>query len=372
MFDTPYNTIRSPGKLGIALAAVAVLAAAAVVVHRKAAQAEADNPPEGSFIEVDGVRLHYVERGSGEPIVLLHGNGSMIQDFTLSGVMDALAQQHRVIAFDRPGFGYTSRPAGQIWDQEAQAKLLKSAFDQLGIKRPVLVGHSWGTMVATAFALAYPQSVARLVLMSGYYFPTPRLDVPVMSIPAIPVIGTVMRHTLSPLISRLLWPLIRKQLFAPAKVSASFLKWPVWMTLRPSQLRASAAETAMMIPGAIQMSERYGELTMPVTVLAGDGDKIVNTVVQSARLHEVLPQSTLQVVAGAGHMVHHIDSEAAIAAILGNAPLATPALAASANLGQPSPAASSSILPARAANAPLADDNKFRDDRPIVPSNRPA
>ena len=317
MFDLPSKTLRSPAGLGVALAAVAALTAAAVVVHRKSAQAEANNPPLGKFIEVDGVRLHYLERGSGTPIVLLHGNGSMIQDFTLSGVVDALSHEHRVIAFDRPGFGYSSRPSGRIWNQEAQATLLKAALDQLGIERAVLVGHSWGTMVANAFALAYPQSVVRLVLMSGYYYPTPRLDVPVMSIPAIPGIGTVMRHTLSPLISRLLWPLIRKQLFAPAKVSASFMKWPVWMTLRPSQLRASAAETAMMIPGAMQMADRYGELTMPVTVLAGDGDKIVNTTVQSERLHAALSHSTLQVVPGAGHMVHHIDAHTAITAILG-------------------------------------------------------
>ena len=349
MLATTYKTIRSPGKLGFALAAAALLSAAAVVVHRKVAQAEADNPPVGTFIDVEGVRLHYLERGSGTPVVLLHGNGSMIQDFTLSGVMDALAQQHRVIAFDRPGFGYTTRPEGRIWDQEAQARLLKSAFGQLGIERPVLVGHSWGTMVANAFALAYPQSVSRLVLMSGYYFPTPRLDVPVMSLPAVPGIGTVLRHTLSPLISRMMWPLIRKQLFAPAEVSASFMKWPVWMTLRPSQLRASAAETAMMIPGAMQMSDRYGELTMPVTVLAGDGDKIVDTAMQSGRLHEVLPQSTLQVVPGAGHMVHHIDARAAITAILGesggDATRTVQALNASDSVAPDAAARSSAELP---------------------------
>ncbi len=345
MFDTTYKTIESPGKLGIALGVAAALAAAALVVRRKAARAEADNPPAGKFVDVDGVRLHYLERGSGAPIVLLHGNGSMIQDFTLSGVMDGLAQQHRVIAFDRPGFGHSSRPEGRIWDQAAQARLLKSAFDRLGIERPVLVGHSWGTMVANAFALAYPESVTRLVLMSGYYYPTPRLDVPVMSIPAVPGIGTVMRHTLSPLISRMLWPLIRKQLFAPAEVSASFLKWPVWMTLRPSQLRASAAETAMMIPGAMHMAGRYGELKMPVTVLAGDGDKIVNTAVQSERLHDAVPQSTLQLVRGAGHMVHHIDAQTAIAAILGQETQAAQAPASSPDDTPDLPAATTAVNP---------------------------
>ena len=51
-------------------------------------QAEKRNPPLGQFVEVDGVRLHYVERGSGEPLVLLHGNGSMAQDFLISGLVD--------------------------------------------------------------------------------------------------------------------------------------------------------------------------------------------------------------------------------------------------------------------------------------------
>ena len=303
------------GKAGYALLAAAALAATALAVRRKCATAEHDNPPLGQFVEIDGVKLHYLERGSGTPVVLLHGNGSMIQDFTLSGVFDSLAKTHRVIAFDRPGFGYSDRPSGRIWDQGAQAELLHAALQKLGVEQPIVVGHSWGTMVATALALAHPESVARLVLMSGYYYPTPRLDVPVMSMPAVPGIGTVLRNTVSPLISRVLWPLIRRTLFAPAPVSQSFLRWPVWMTLRPSQLRASAAETAMMIPGAWHRADQYAELKMPVTILAGDGDKIVDTQTQSERLHREVSHSALHVIPSAGHMVHHIAPSEVVSAI---------------------------------------------------------
>ena len=309
------NSMIPKGKTGIFLATAAVLAAAALLVRRKAQQAEADNPPAGTFIDVDGVKLHYVERGTGDPIVLLHGNGSMLQDFALCGVIDALAEQHRVIAFDRPGFGYTSRPSGRVWDADAQAELVQAALQKLGIGSAVVVGHSWGTMVANALALAHPESVKRLVLISGYYFPTPRLDVPLMSVPAIPGIGTVMRNTLSPLIGRLMWPLVSRKLFGPAEVSDSWRKWPIWMTLRPGQLRASAADTAMMIPMAIHMADRYAQLKMPVTILAGEGDRIVNTDVQSARLHEAIAQSDLQIIPGAGHMLQHIDPAVVIAAI---------------------------------------------------------
>ena len=104
----------SPYAVGIA-SAVAALAIAAILNRYLAKKAERDNPPAGRFIEVDGVKLHYVDRGSGEPIVLLHGNGSMIQDFESSGFIEMAAQKYRVIAFDRPGFGHSSRPRRTIW-----------------------------------------------------------------------------------------------------------------------------------------------------------------------------------------------------------------------------------------------------------------
>ena len=89
------------------------MTATALLTRWRAHSAERANPPRGQFINVCGVRLHYVERGAGKPLVLLHGNGSMIQDFETSGLIDAAAKHYRVIAFDRPGFGYSERPRDQ-------------------------------------------------------------------------------------------------------------------------------------------------------------------------------------------------------------------------------------------------------------------
>lgn len=91
-------------------AALAALGAAVLYNRQKAGAAERKTPPIGRFLDVDGVRLHYIERGQGEPVVLIHGNGTMIQDFAVSGLVDRLASRHRVIVFDRPGYGYSSRP----------------------------------------------------------------------------------------------------------------------------------------------------------------------------------------------------------------------------------------------------------------------
>ena len=103
----------------VATSIVVALAASAILNRVLAKMAERRNPPIGRFIVVDGVRLHYVERGKGRPLVLIHGNGTMIQDFDSSGLVDAAAKTYRVIAFDRPGFGYSDRPRSTIWTPEA-------------------------------------------------------------------------------------------------------------------------------------------------------------------------------------------------------------------------------------------------------------
>jgi pimeloyl-ACP methyl ester carboxylesterase len=298
------------------LVTAAALALATLFVRQQARRAERDNPPTGRFVDVQGVRLHYVERGQGQPVVLLHGNGMMTRDFALSGLVDLAAERHRVIVFDRPGFGHSTRPRrGRVWTPRAQAALLHEAFERLGIERPIVVGHSWGTLVALELALDYPADVQSLVLLSGYYFPTARLDVPLLSPPALPVVGDLMRHTISPLLGRLMWRRLLRRLFAPAPVPAHFAAFPVWMALRPSQLRASAAETALMIPSVIALSRRYDELKVPVTIVAGADDRIVDAQRHSVRLHQEVAPSLLDLAAGVGHMVHHSEPRRVMNAI---------------------------------------------------------
>lgn len=306
---------RNPGVSAAAAGTMAALAGAALFNRARAARAEAETPPVGRFIEVDGVRLHYVERGAGRPVVLLHGNGAMVQDWMASGVLDAAAAGYRVIAFDRPGFGHSDRPRTTVWTPSAQAALIHKALAQIGVEKPIVVGHSWGTLVALAFALDFPGEAAALVLMSGYYYPTVRPDAPILAMPAVPLFGDVMRMTVSPVVGRLATPLMKQAIFAPLPVPSSFDGFPVEMSLRPSQIRATAADTAMMIPAAAALSARYGELALPVVLIAGDGDTITFFDRHSERLHDALPGSDLHTVEGAGHMFHYSAPEAVIAAI---------------------------------------------------------
>lgn len=296
-------------------ATIVALAISAFVNHRLARKAERDNPPAGKFLNIDGVRLHYVERGSGEPLVLLHGNGSMIQDFESSGLIDLAAKRYRVIAFDRPGYGHSDRPRSTVWTPEAQADLIHAALAQLGVERATILGHSWGCSVAVALAHKYPDLVGGLVLASGYYYPTARLDVVGMGAPAVPVVGDVTRYAISPILSRLIWPLLMRKIFGPQPMPGKFAGFPKAMAVRPSQIRASAAESALMIPDAFAARNTYAGLKMPVAIIAGADDRIVDTEVQSARLHRDVTQSSFHRVPGAGHMIHQTATEAVMSAI---------------------------------------------------------
>ena len=308
------DNINPRGGIGRWALGAAALGAAWLVVRSKSRRAESMHPPSGEFIEVNGVRLHYLSQGEGPVVVLLHGNGVLAEDFRHAGLLEQLALNHRVIAFDRPGFGYSDRPRGTWWTPAAQAALLAAALDQLGVERAVVLAHSWATLVAVSLGLQRPQLVQALVLASGYYYPSVRLDV-LTATPAIPVIGDVLSHTISPLLGRLMWPLAIKRAFAPSAVPDSFNRLSPWMALRPKQLRAEAEETAMMIPSAAMLHAHYPELRMPVAIVAGDADAIASAQHNSVRLQRDIDGSELTLLPGEGHMIQHLSQHALVAAV---------------------------------------------------------
>jgi pimeloyl-ACP methyl ester carboxylesterase len=158
-------------------------------------------------------------------------------------------------------------------------------------------------------------AVRSIVLLSGYYRSSLRADVPLFAPPAIPVVGDLMRFTVSPLITRLLWPGLMRKLFGPNDIPRHFEHFPKWMALRPGQIRASAAETALMVPEAARLGRSYARLSVPAVIVAGEGDLIVNTAWQAENLQKRLPGSRLHIVPGVGHMVHHIAPKAVLEAI---------------------------------------------------------
>jgi pimeloyl-ACP methyl ester carboxylesterase len=301
---------------GVFAAAATVVALGAMWVQHRARQAERDHPAVGLFSDVDGVRLHYIDKGEGPAVVLLHGNTVVLQDFVASGLIDRLADHHRVIAFDRPGFGYSARPRDRLWTAQAQAAHIQKALTQIGVKQPVVLGHSWGTLVALGMATGAAADVRGLVLISGYYYPSARVDVALTAPAALPVLGDVLRYTVSPMTGRLFLKRTVKAMFAPAPTPGNFFDvLSAEMMLRPVQIKAEAEDAAFMIPAAARFSSCYRTLEMPVSLFAGANDKIVDPESNSVRLHREVPRSALVVTPGAGHMVHYTAVDEIVDAI---------------------------------------------------------
>jgi pimeloyl-ACP methyl ester carboxylesterase len=293
------------------LAALAAAVGAAISVEHQVLEAERAYPPRGRFMEVDGVRLHYMDsEGPGQAVVMFHGNGAMMADLEISGIVERCSRRYRTVLFDRPGYGYSERPRGRTWGPIEQARLFREALRELGVERPVLLGHSWGSLVALALALEFPDYAGGLVLASGYYFPQARKELAALSVPASPVAGDVLRHTVAPFLVRRLAPRAIGHMFAPLPVPEDFRSgFPLALALRPAQIRASTEELAMINAAAGELARRYRGIDVPTAIIAGEADEIVDTPFHSIRLHEHIAGSTLHLLPEMGHMLHHFETE---------------------------------------------------------------
>jgi pimeloyl-ACP methyl ester carboxylesterase len=112
-----------------------------------------------------------------------------------------------------------------------------------------------------------------------------------------------------------MWPLMLKKIFGPRSVPEKFSEFPKEMALRPSQIRASAAESALMIPDAVMLRHQYADLKMPVVIIAGEEDKLIDIDTQSARLHADIIQSSFHRIVDNGHMIQQTATNQVMLAI---------------------------------------------------------
>ncbi len=312
-------------KLTVGLALAAALSGCAALVDGRAGRAEvaaeAAFPPEGRFTEVGGRRVHYVQRGRGPDVILIHGASGNTRDMTMS-VMDRLTDRYRVTAFDRPGLGYTDRisPAFEgayttaAETPQQQAAFLAAAARGIGIANPVVLGHSFGGAVAMAWGLDHDP--AALVIVSGATEPWPGSIGPLNGITASAFGGAQV----VPLLTVLATPgLIRKAvdtIFAPQDPPPGYVdRVGAPLSLRRASFRANARQIEVLRPALVEMSPRYGTLNLPVEIVHGNADAVVPIDIHSDRLVQQIPNAVLTRLPGIGHMPHHVAPDAVVAAI---------------------------------------------------------
>ena len=262
------------------------------------------------FVTVDGTRLHFVIRGAGRPVVLIHGNPGSTQDWTR--VFGPLAASHKVIAFDRPGHGRSERPKHGDATVEVQARLLHDALKQLHVERPIVVGHSWGGALALVYAITYPKEVAGVVLVAPAVYES-QDGVPLLTnLPAVPVIGDAVNSVLTPLFGASVVRSELKKAFSPDPVPKNYLRSVLSEWTRPKKVKAYSLDEASLNDSLKKFSPRYPEITVPVSILTGDSDLIVSEKDNAERLHQALPKSHLVVLPKTGHQIPFTRPQAVV------------------------------------------------------------
>jgi pimeloyl-ACP methyl ester carboxylesterase len=265
-------------------------------------------PPLGGFVTADGVELHYVERGSGRPVVFLHGAGGMLEEFISSPLAELLAERYRTIVFDRPGYGHSKRPHAGLAGPRAQASVVHSALGALGIERPILIGHSWGGAMALAYAAEFPQDLSALVILAGWAFPARQAAILLFSLPAAPFLGGMVHRVVWPTLARSLAAEAVQRIFTPNLIPPAFsASFPLELALRPSQLLADAEDLRALNPCVARMQQRYPSIRIPVELVTGNADVVVDPVRHAIPLAAMLPDARLTVLPSVGHMVHHVS-----------------------------------------------------------------
>lgn len=268
-----------------------------------ARQVERRLPPRGKFLEVDGERIHVLELGTGPPILMIHGLGGQMAHFDY-GLAKRLSEDHRVVLIDRPGSGYSSRARGASARLRDQAAVVAHAMERLGLEQPLVVGHSLGGAVALALALDHPQRVGGLALIAPLAYPV-ETAAEVLHVFAIgaPAVRSVVAWTVATPLSIRNGPATLKEVFAPDPAPADFpTRGGGLLGLRPAAFRNTSQdlmEAGLDLPG---MVARYGELAVPVSVLYGRDDRILDPTIHGARLEELVPHAELTLVPG-GHML---------------------------------------------------------------------
>lgn len=265
------------------------------------------------LVTVDDVKLHYVESGTGPAVVLLHGNPGYSADFQF-GAIDALSDDHRVIAIDRPGHGQSER-AANVDTVEEHAKLLHDELLALGVSRPVLVGHSWGGSLALAYALAYPDDVGGLVLVAPAAYPDKSDPFFLQLAGKVPFIGELGALLGRSVLSR---GMVRKDLanaFYPEPVPDSYFKTVLRSWLGRKQLKAYFADEAKLSESLSKMSDQYADIEAPTVIITGDNDRIVDAKRNARQLHKVMKRSKFIELSNTGHEIPQTHPESIAEAI---------------------------------------------------------
>jgi pimeloyl-ACP methyl ester carboxylesterase len=271
----------------------------AVTAHR----VETALPPRGRFIEVAGARIHYLDKGSGRPIVILHGLGGQMGNFTYA-LLERLTGEFRVILMDRPGSGYSKRAPGATGRLTEQASIVAEFIHKLGLQRPLLVGHSLGGAIALGVALDHPDVVGVLALVAPLTHVPKHVPAPFR---ALDIKSNFLRWlvawTVATPIGIRRGKAILDAIFRPDPAPADFpIRGGGILGLRPRSFYNTSSDMRAVNVDLGRMVGRYSTLQVPVRILYGTSDEVLSHQVHGEAMKAKSSLVSVELVAG-GHML---------------------------------------------------------------------
>lgn len=286
------------------------------------AAAEAAHPPAGEIVTVDGVPVHYKIMGEGPDLVLIHGASGNLNEFTM-GFAQTLSERYRVIMFDRPGLGWTGRLPGKLgaWNSreetpQDQVRLLAGAGDQLGVENPIIMGHSFGGIVAIAWGLERPEDTAALVLVAAVAEPWPGDLGPTYTVGGTALGGALLIPMVTAFMPEAYVEQSIGSVFAPQDAPDGYAKHlGVGLTLRRESIRANSQQVNALRPHVVDMQKHYHTLTMPIELVHGTADTTVPADIHAKVFVNDVPNANLTLLPGQGHMPQQTAQDDIFAAI---------------------------------------------------------
>jgi len=297
----------------ILLVLLAAVTRAAVIAIERAA------PPQGYFVAVRGARLHVVDLGLRDlaepPIVMVHGASANLQSMR-QPLGETLAREHRVLLFDRPGHGWSAREKLADSTPQAQAEMIAESLDSLGIARVVMVGHSWGGVLVTAFALQHPGRVAGLVMLAPVTHPWSSGVAWYHNLAVLPGLGALFAHTLELPIARLMLLPGARGVFVPQAMPDGYAKTTALpLLIRPREFLTNGRDMVTLKASIDLLQPRYREITAPTVIIHGDADRTVSIAIHARAFAREVEGVRLIELTGVGHMVQNAAPEVVIDAI---------------------------------------------------------
>ncbi|MFD1745199.1 alpha/beta fold hydrolase [Rhizobium helianthi] len=249
------------------------------------------------------------------PIVFIHGASGNLRDQE-AAFLAPLKGRAELLFVDRPGHGYSQRGGPENAYPDGQAAAISKLMEKLGIRKAIIVAHSFGGAIAASFALNHADKVIGTLYLAPATHPWPGGIDWHYRVTSTPVIGWLFSHTLAMPAGLLLMDGATKSVFAPNQRRETYVEEGApALVLRPSAFQNNAEDVANLLGYVTRVSPRYTDIETPAIIMTGDSDPIVLANIHSVGLKRDIRNSELIWLQGVGHKPDYVATDLAIAAM---------------------------------------------------------